>query len=216
MIRGGVTYRIITDPVGSVRLVVNTANGAIAQRIDYDEFGVVLNDTNPGFQPFGFAGGIYDSQTGLTRFGVRDYDAETGKWTAKDPILFAGQDSNLYNYALLDPLNLIDPDGFAAASGGGSSSGAGGGRCSGGNNKDEIEFLTWKLKDAENETARARGNLRAVRIYGPDDFRFDAASTALDNALAVELLARKALFDALKGRPMPDDNCGCDPTPWTN
>ena len=37
-----------------------------------------LRDTNPGFQPFGFAGGMYDAATGLVRFGARDYDAETG------------------------------------------------------------------------------------------------------------------------------------------
>ncbi len=42
----------------------------------HDEFGVVTNDTNPGFQPFGFAGGLYDSDTKLVRFGLRDYDAE--------------------------------------------------------------------------------------------------------------------------------------------
>jgi len=42
--------------------------------------GNVINDTNPGFQPFGFAGGLYDPDTRLTRFGVRDYDAETGRW----------------------------------------------------------------------------------------------------------------------------------------
>ena len=43
-----------------------------------------LNDTNPGFQPFGFAGGLYDPDTGLVRFGARDYDAETGRWTSKE------------------------------------------------------------------------------------------------------------------------------------
>lgn len=112
MIKSGVTYRIITDQAGSVRLVVDAATGNIAQLIDYDEFGVVLNDTNPGFQPFGFAGGLFDRQTGLTRFGVRDYDAQTGRWTAKDPILFDGGDSNLYVYSLNDPLNQIDPDGL--------------------------------------------------------------------------------------------------------
>ncbi len=85
MIKGGVTYRIISDHLGSPRLVVNTATGAVVQRIDYDEFGNVTQDTNPGFQPFGFAGGIYDIDTGLVRFGARDYDAETGRWTAKDP-----------------------------------------------------------------------------------------------------------------------------------
>ena len=57
MIKGGQTYRIISDQVGSPRLVVNVATGQIAQRLDYDAWGNVTQDTNPGFQPFGFAGG---------------------------------------------------------------------------------------------------------------------------------------------------------------
>jgi RHS repeat-associated protein len=111
MIKGGVTYRLISDNVGSVRLVVDTATGNIAQRIDYDEFGVVLQDTNPGFQPFGFAGGLYDQQTKLVRFGARDYDTETGRWSSKDPALFNGSGGNLYLYAESDPINYFDPDG---------------------------------------------------------------------------------------------------------
>jgi RHS repeat-associated protein len=111
MVKNGVTYRLVRDHLGSVRLVIDAATGAIAQRLDYDEFGVVLTDTNPGFQPFGFAGGLYDSQTGLVRFGARDYDAQTGRWTAKDPILFDGGDTNLYGYVENDPINLIDPSG---------------------------------------------------------------------------------------------------------
>jgi len=75
-------------------------------------WGKVINDTNPGFQPFGFAGGLYDQDTGLTRFGFRDYDAETGRWTAKDPILFGGGDSNLWGYNANDPVNWIDPTGL--------------------------------------------------------------------------------------------------------
>jgi len=112
MSRGGVTYRIVTDHLGSVRLVVDTATGTIAQRIDYDEFGQILQDTNPGFQPFGFAGGLYDQHTKLTRFGARDYDAFTGRWTTKDPIRFAGGDVNPYAYALADPVNGNDPVGL--------------------------------------------------------------------------------------------------------
>jgi RHS repeat-associated protein len=68
-------------------------------------------DTNPGFQPFGFAGGLYDRDTGLVRFGARDYDATTGRWTAKDPVRFGGGDGNLFAYALGDPVDRIDPDG---------------------------------------------------------------------------------------------------------
>jgi len=111
MIKGGATYRIISDHLGSVRLVVNVATGAIAQRIDYDEFGIVTMDTNPGFQPFGYAGGVYDAQTRLVRYGTRDYDAETGRWTAKDPVRFEGGDVNLYGYGLGDPVNLFDRSG---------------------------------------------------------------------------------------------------------
>jgi RHS repeat-associated protein len=114
-VRLGVAYRIVSDHLGSVRLVVNVADGSIAQRIDYDEFGRVTLDTNAGFQPFGFAGGLYDADTGLVRFGARDYDPETGRWTAKDPIAFAGGDPNLYAYVLNDPINLIDSSGKGAA-----------------------------------------------------------------------------------------------------
>ncbi len=111
MVKGGVTYRIITDQLGSPRLVINTTNGRIAQRMDYDEFGNVLADSSPGFQPFGFAGGLYDRDTKLTRFGARDYDAVTGRWTVKDPIGFGGGDANLYGYVVGDLVNIYDPFG---------------------------------------------------------------------------------------------------------
>ena len=78
--RGGATYRIVADIQGSVRLVVDAATGAVAQRLDYDSFGRVIRDTNPGFQPFGFQGGLYDPDTGLVEFGSRWYDAQTGRW----------------------------------------------------------------------------------------------------------------------------------------
>lgn len=112
MVKGGTTYRIISDHLGSPRLVIDTANGDVVQRIDYDEFGNITNDTNPGFQPFGFAGGIYDQHTGLVRFGARDYDPQTGRWTAKDPIRFEGGDANLYGYVANDPVNWTDPLGL--------------------------------------------------------------------------------------------------------
>jgi len=112
MVKGSVKYRIFSDQLGSPRLVVNASNGQVAQRMDYDEFGNVINNTNPGFQPFGYAGGLYDQDTKMVRFGARDYDASTGRWTAKDPLQFAGGDSNLYGYVLNDPINRVDPAGL--------------------------------------------------------------------------------------------------------
>ncbi|MBY0314223.1 MAG: hypothetical protein K2Q26_01800 [Bdellovibrionales bacterium] len=115
MISGGVKYRIVTDHLGSPRLMVKTTDGTIAQRMDYNVLGEVKADTNPSFQPFGFAGGIYEPGVQLVRFGARDYDPRnTGRWTTKDPIRFDGGDVNLYGYVLSDPVNFIDPQGRAA------------------------------------------------------------------------------------------------------
>jgi len=82
------------------------------QRLEHDEFGRVLFDSNPGLQPFGFAGGLVDEDTGLVRFGARDYEPVTGRWTARDPVRFvAGENS--YAYASSAPADSIDPAGLA-------------------------------------------------------------------------------------------------------
>jgi RHS repeat-associated protein len=60
----------------------------------------------------GFAGGHYDPDTGLVRFGARDYDPYTGRWTARDPILFASGHANLYGYVGNDPVGRVDPFGL--------------------------------------------------------------------------------------------------------
>ena len=48
----------------------------------------------------------------MVRFGARDYDPEVGRWTAKDPIRFAGGDGNLYAYVGNNPLIRIEPSGL--------------------------------------------------------------------------------------------------------
>jgi RHS repeat-associated protein len=112
MTKGGVTYYLGYDQVGSLR-VVTDATGNVTKRIDYDAFGNILADSNPSFTvPFGFAGGLHDRDINLVRFGYRDYDPEIGRWTAKDPIGFSGGDVDLFGYVSNVPTDFIDPKGL--------------------------------------------------------------------------------------------------------
>jgi len=114
MTKGSATYYLAYDQVGTLKAVADASGNAV-KRIEYDTFGNIINDTAPAFAvPFGFAGGLYDKDTKLVRFGYRDYDPDTGRWTAKDPILFAGGDTDLYGYCLNDPINFVDPPGLTA------------------------------------------------------------------------------------------------------
>ena len=111
LIRGGQIYKLIVDPRGSVRLVVNAETGEVVSRMSYDEFGRRLSGERVGFQPFQFAGGRRDIGSGLLQFGARHYDPVVGRWISKDPIGFDGGDTNLYGYVLNDPVNFVDFDG---------------------------------------------------------------------------------------------------------
>ncbi|MGE4423757.1 MAG: RHS repeat-associated core domain-containing protein [Pseudodesulfovibrio sp.] len=81
----------------------------------YDPFGGIVEDTNPDLRlPIGFAGGLHDRDLGFVRFGWRDYDVRTGRWTAPDPIGEKGGDPDWYGYCLDDPVNGVDPAGLDA------------------------------------------------------------------------------------------------------
>lgn len=94
------TYYLHYDQVGTLRAITDK-NHNIVKEVTYDTYGKIPSDTNPNFKvPFGFAGGVHDRDTGLVRFGYREHDPQTEKWTAKDPIDFSGGDSNLYGLFL--------------------------------------------------------------------------------------------------------------------
>jgi len=158
LVKGDTNYRLVADQVGSVRLVINTTTGDIAQRIDYDSFGNVLSVTNPGFQPFGFAGGLYDAATELIRFGSRDYQSSTGRWTAKDSIDYVGAQLNRYVYVRSDPINWHDPDGQLRIDADSFPAG-----------KDEQKLLR-KLRQALRKLSGKRGT-RDVRNSAPGKLR---------------------------------------------
>lgn len=108
MVKAGVTYKIVTDQVGTPRMVVRVDTGAVVQQVVRDEFGVLISESgDPTLHPFGLAGGLFDRDTGLVRFGARDYDAATGVWTTKDPIRFSGGLTSLYSYQGGEPESMM-------------------------------------------------------------------------------------------------------------
>jgi RHS repeat-associated protein len=87
---GDTAYRVVSDQLGSVRALVRASDGLVTWWRDYDAWGNVLATGGGNGPSLGFAGGLTDAATGLVRFGARDYDPSVGRWTAKDPIGFAG------------------------------------------------------------------------------------------------------------------------------
>jgi RHS repeat-associated protein len=110
--RGGARFYVGSDQVGTPRVVTN-ASGTVVKTLSYDSFGVLTADSDPAFElPIGFAGGLADPATGLVRFGYRDYDPASGRWTARDPVFYAGGQANLYVYVSNNPLTFRDPTGL--------------------------------------------------------------------------------------------------------
>ena len=115
ILRGGERFHVATDQVGSPR-IVTAADGTVVKRLEYDAYGVTT-DLDPGFfLPFGYAGGLRDPVTGLVRFGLRDYEPQSGRFTARDPAGFDGSPRSLYSYANNSPVTFHDPGGTASLS----------------------------------------------------------------------------------------------------
>jgi RHS repeat-associated protein len=108
----GQVFTLHHDQIGSLRAVADQGGNVIQETL-YDPFGGIIESTNPTLRiPLGFAGGLHDRDLGFVRFGWRDYDTYTGRWTAPDPLGDAGGDPDWYGYCLDDPVNGVDPLGL--------------------------------------------------------------------------------------------------------
>ena len=120
VMKGNKNYKVVSNYLGSSIMVVDLSDYSVVKNIKYDSFGNILLDSDPNFElPFRFAGGLWDKDTKLVRFDVRElqsnlrssYDSETGRWTSKEPLGFNGA-RNFYVYVKNNPVMYYDLDGL--------------------------------------------------------------------------------------------------------
>ncbi|WP_149404568.1 RHS repeat-associated core domain-containing protein, partial [Dictyobacter arantiisoli] len=98
---------------GSIVGMTDSAGNQV-EHYDYDPFGGISSQSGTVSNPWQYAGGYYDSTTGLTKFGIRYYDPQFGRWTQATPIGGSLQEAlkaNPYVYADNNPVNEVDPSG---------------------------------------------------------------------------------------------------------
>ncbi|MFQ6102579.1 MAG: RHS repeat domain-containing protein, partial [Anaerolineae bacterium] len=100
----------LPDALGSVRQAVDGA-GAVTAAREWTLYGVEVGAAQPGL---GYTGEWWDAQVGLQYLRARWYDAETGRFTRRDPWkgdTFRPVSLQSYLYANDNPLGYVDPTG---------------------------------------------------------------------------------------------------------
>jgi RHS repeat-associated protein len=100
----------VTDALGSVIGLVD-GTGSLATQYTYDPYGRVTQRGAPSGNTQQYTGREFDTATGLLYNRARYYSPDTGRFISQDPAGFGGGSTNLYRYALSDPVNLSDPNG---------------------------------------------------------------------------------------------------------
>jgi len=105
---------LLRDKTGSV-LALADDSGNVTASYAYGDYGQSAGKTGSAETPFTYVGalGVMDEGDGLYFMKHRLYDAVTGRFFQRDPLLFGGGDSNLYRYARSAPISRVDPSGLA-------------------------------------------------------------------------------------------------------
>lgn len=100
---------VIADHLGSTRLVID-ANGLPLEQKDYEPFGGVVASRGEGART-SYIGRETDNESDLGAYGVRQYDAEYGRFLSVDPLWEKFSSWSVYSYSLNNPLAFSDGDG---------------------------------------------------------------------------------------------------------
>jgi RHS repeat-associated protein len=112
--RSGVSSYHLFDGLGSTDRLTSGA-GSVTDSYLYNGFGQIITSsgsTSNALRFVGQQGYAYESALVLYFVGTRWYNPLTGAFVSKDPIGFAGRDSNLYRYVGNDPIGVVDPSGL--------------------------------------------------------------------------------------------------------
>jgi RHS repeat-associated protein len=111
----GTNSSFLTDRLGSTVALANTS-GQITTKYSYDPDGEVTSSGASSRNAFEFDATQNDG-SGLYQMGSRYYSPKLGRFISKDPVGFSGGTTNLYSYALNDPVDLADPTGLCFCDG---------------------------------------------------------------------------------------------------
>jgi RHS repeat-associated protein len=104
-----------SDWIGSTRYLTNSTGLTAPTAYRYDAYGRLSAQAGPDVSSSKFAGGHgYESDApgGLQLLGSRYYDPAVGRFLSPDKLGFAGG-LNLFAYCGGDPVNAVDPNGYA-------------------------------------------------------------------------------------------------------
>jgi len=99
-------YYYLFDGLGSV-VGLTDGSGNLVNTYSYQPYGKLASSTGSVANPWLFASGYLDTQTGFYKFGMRYYDPSIARWTQEDSV--AGR--NMYLYASDNPVNRVDSSG---------------------------------------------------------------------------------------------------------
>ncbi|MGB0242224.1 MAG: RHS repeat domain-containing protein, partial [Verrucomicrobiales bacterium] len=105
---GGQDYFPLYDGNGNVTEYLDSA-GVMVAHYEYDAFGKVaaISGSQAGDFAFQFSTKYADGESGLSYYGYRYYDAQTGRWISRDPIEERGG-WNLYGFVGNNAVNATD------------------------------------------------------------------------------------------------------------
>jgi len=104
------------DHLGGIN-VTTDINGLMAQLVEYDPWGKISREEGIGDSIRRFTGKQLDAESGLLYYGGRYYDPELGRFISPDPFVARPDDPqnlNRYSYVENNPVNYIDPSGYAS------------------------------------------------------------------------------------------------------